>query len=256
MFKKLVEELKFDIDQCLRMGVPPIAAFDADGTLWPQDVGEDFFHFQLRNKLIANPPPDPWKYYLDLKSVSPRKAYLWLAQINEGHSDSDMLQWSRDNISDLKQNQSFNPFGFQRELVDYLLSQNVSVYVVTASIKWAVMGAVEELGLPKENVIGVSVTLDKEGCLTDIQEGPITWQEGKVEGLYHATGGVAPFYVSGNTMGDLPLLNVATNIKTVVTSAPKDQGLYETEQELYQHALRNFWYTFNVLKMTEDTSPL
>ena len=33
-----------------------VAAFDADGTLWDADLGENFFQYQIDHKLVELPP--------------------------------------------------------------------------------------------------------------------------------------------------------------------------------------------------------
>ena len=45
-----------------------IAAFDADGTLWDTDLGENFFQYQIEYKQIPL-PPEPYEYYLNKKEI-------------------------------------------------------------------------------------------------------------------------------------------------------------------------------------------
>src|SRR5690606_23847938 len=59
---------------------PRIAAFDADGTLWRNDLGELFFQYQIDLKKLEPLTKDPWGYYEEVKNHDdPEKAYLWLA---------------------------------------------------------------------------------------------------------------------------------------------------------------------------------
>ena len=73
-----------------------IAAFDADGTLWDVDLGENFFQYQIDQKQVSL-PADPWNHYLEMKKVNddPRAAYLWLAQINAGKSLEQVRDWAQ-----------------------------------------------------------------------------------------------------------------------------------------------------------------
>lgn len=75
--------LEAQLAKALDSNTQPIAAFDADGTLWDIDLGESFFQFQIDRKLVPL-PADPWAHYLALLPEGPRKAYLWLAEINQG----------------------------------------------------------------------------------------------------------------------------------------------------------------------------
>lgn len=95
----------------------------------------------------------------------------------------------------------------------------MEVYVVTASIKWAVEPGALFLGIPADNVIGVNTKVHN-GVITDQIDGVVTWHEGKVDGLLKKTN-KAPFFAAGNTIGDLALLELATHIRLANCAAPK-----------------------------------
>ena len=68
---------------------PYFAAFDADGTLWDNDLGEQFFQYQIDHaELPSLQGLDPWEHYNNEKQKHPQMAYLWLAQISQGQSFS------------------------------------------------------------------------------------------------------------------------------------------------------------------------
>ncbi|MEZ4870800.1 MAG: hypothetical protein R2827_00875 [Bdellovibrionales bacterium] len=70
--------------KALAEGANPIAAFDADNTLWNIDVGETYFQYLIDNELVEL-PQDPWEYYHSLRNgPNPPEGYLWLAQIMKG----------------------------------------------------------------------------------------------------------------------------------------------------------------------------
>src|SRR3984957_2954260 len=78
-------EIKSAIDQLLDSKEPEkIAVFDADGTLWHDDLGEAFFKYQIQNHLAPgiHRMKDPWQHYENLKLKGHLLAYGWLAQIN------------------------------------------------------------------------------------------------------------------------------------------------------------------------------
>ena len=74
-----------------------IAAFDADGTLWDTDLGENFFQYQIDNHQCKF-PQNPFDHYLEMKKINndPRSAYVWLAQINAGHKLETVQKWAQD----------------------------------------------------------------------------------------------------------------------------------------------------------------
>nr|BFD61494.1 hypothetical protein BdHM001_01750 [Bdellovibrio sp. HM001]BFD65228.1 hypothetical protein HAGR004_02500 [Bdellovibrio sp. HAGR004] len=224
------------LDLVLKEDSAPVAAFDADGTLWDTDLGETFFHHQIDNRLVQL-PPDPWEHYQTMKAADPTKAYLWLAQICRGQKLEQVHQWAIDAV---KGHFPVPVFTEQKRLIDLFLSKGVRIYVVTASVKWAVEPGAEMLGLSKDDVIGVE-TVVENGTITDIQKGLITYKQGKVDALLERTGGKKPFFASGNTMGDYQLLQSATHLGLAVSAAARDDKLFKTEKELQEYAEKHSW---------------
>lgn len=230
------QEIRTRVQQAVaQIPKPWIAAFDADGTLWDTDVGESFFEYQIQNSGLKL-PPNPWAEYLDKKAIHPPTAYLWLAQINQGQRVETVRAWAE------KCYLSEEPFPFfpaQKSLIQFLIGLGVKVYVVSASVKWSVEPAARRLGIPPEQVLGVATT-EESLILTKERSGPITWKEGKVEALYEATGGVRPILVSGNTTGDLPLMETATSVQIAVSS--RNSIVPEAEAQLKEIALKRNWF--------------
>ena len=244
-----LKEIKIAIDHALKKAERrPVAAFDADGTLWASDMGESLFHYQYRNDLLPNLPQNPWEYYVNFHTKEPEKAYLWLAQINAGFPIEVVRKWAREAVKTHPEPGIFNG---QKDVIRHLRASGVTVYVVTASIKWAVEPAAELYGIPKENVIGIQTKVTN-GVVTEEQEGPITYRQGKVEGLLKATGGKPPFFAAGNTPGDLPLLESATHLRMVLHSAPEGHVNYNSEQEMLKIARERGWLWHSFLDASAD----
>lgn len=224
------------LDQVLKEDPNPVAAFDADGTLWDIDLGETFFHFQIDNKLVPL-PQHPFEHYEDMKAENPEKAYLWLAQICKGQSLQQIHEWA---IEGVKEQHPLPIFLQQKKLIDLFLSKGVKVYIVTASVKWAVEPGAEILGLTKDSVLGVETHVEN-GLISDKQKGIITYRQGKVDALLAETNGKKPFFASGNTMGDYQLLQNATHLSLAVSAAARDDKLFKTEFELQQNAEKFGW---------------
>ncbi|UYL10389.1 haloacid dehalogenase-like hydrolase [Bdellovibrio sp. SKB1291214] len=224
------------LDQVSRQQDQPIAAFDADGTLWDIDLGETFFHYQIDRKLVAL-PASPFEHYENMKAQDPRKAYLWLAQICQGKSLAEVQDWAK---AAVKAAAPIPVFNEQKKLIQLLLSKGVKVYVITASVKWAVEGGADLVGLSHDNIIGVETEV-QDGIITDKQKGVITYRQGKVEALLQKTGGKLPFLASGNTMGDFNLLESATHLRLAISAASRDDKIFKTEKELADHADQNGW---------------
>lgn len=233
------KQIKETVAALKAKNVPLVAAFDADGTLWDTDLGESFFQYQIDEKLVSL-PEDPWSYYYDLKKINndPRDAYVWLSQINAGKTVDQVRGWAQESFDRIQPNPIFAE---QRKLVEYLVSNSVQVYIVTASIKWAVEPGARALGLTSDNVIGVETKIEnnvfsKEKIL------PITYRQGKTEALMMRTRNVAPFLCAGNTIGDYELLQAATHFKLAVSAASRDDRLFKAENDLQTMAVEKNWW--------------
>ncbi len=214
------------------------AAFDADGTLWDTDLGENFFNYQIDHELVKLPPA-AYDHYLEMKKINndPRSAYVWLAQINAHQKLETLRQWSQEAFNSIKPSPLFSE---QKKLIDLLQENNIQIYIVTASVKWAVEPGAKALGLTAEHVIGVE-TIVTDGIITDKPIHPITYKAGKVEALLKHTNNQHPFLASGNSTGDLEMLESATHVRLAVSAASRDDKLFKTENELILHAEKNNW---------------
>lgn len=230
------QSLHSTLDLVLKQDPHPVAVFDADGTLWDTDLGETFFHYQIDHKLVPL-PAHPWEHYQNLKAKNPNEAYLWLAQICQGHPLTTVREWADKAVKAIAPVPVFGP---QKQLIELFLQKGVQVFVVTASVKWAVEPGAEMLGLSQDSVIGIE-TESPQGVVGDQQKGFISYREGKVQALLAKTGGKKPFFASGNTMGDFHLLESATHLRLAVSAASRDDKLFKTEFELAQHAQDKGW---------------
>lgn len=232
------DKIQQSLDRVLKQDPHPVAAFDADGTLWDTDLGENFFHYKINRKLVEL-PPEPWQHYNELKKKNndPREAYLWLGQICAGQKIETVKGWAEKAFKEIQPNPIFEE---QRKLIQLFKQKGVQVFIVTASIKWAVEPGAVALGLSPENVIGIE-TLVENNTVTKAQKGVITYREGKVQALLQHTNQKKAFFASGNTEGDLALLESATDLRLVVSAASRDQELFRTENKMQQLAAERNW---------------
>lgn len=242
--KEKLDAIKRQIDETLKKTDPQsaVAAFDADGTLWACDMGEGLFKYQIQHKLV-DLPENPWEYYLKMHDEDAARAFLWLAQINAGQRIETVREWAARSVRSLEPVPIFSDV---KEIIHHLQTAGVKTYVVTASVKWAVEPAASLVGIPKENVIGIKTKV-VNGVVTDEQDGPITWREGKVTGLLEQTKGQRPIFAAGNTKGDLPLLESSTGLRMVLASAPKGHVNFSTEQEMLKLAQLYGWHSHSYI---------
>ncbi len=217
---------------------PHYAAFDADGTLWNEDLGEQFFQYQIDHcQLPTLKNKNPWDYYLTTKKKNPVKAYLWLAKINTGQSLSKIKTWARQACG----KKEIQVFESQKKWITWLKEKNIEVFIVTASVQWAVEPMAHKMGISPKNVLGIKTREDSEGLVTDKQEGPVTWREGKAKALLNHTHGIPPVFCCGNTYGDIALLEISTGDKLCIQTQTKKNSLYEEEEKLRLYAEKKDW---------------
>jgi HAD superfamily phosphoserine phosphatase-like hydrolase len=219
-----------------------VAAFDADGTLWNTDLGEAFFHYQIQHRLVPL-PSDPWGHYNRMKDeVSHTAAYLWLAQILKGVELERVRRWAEESVAA----QPIPVFEEQRAVLKKLRELDVEVYIVTASITWAVEPGARRLGLRDDAVLGIETEV-VNGRVTEKPHGVITYREGKAQALLARTGGVAPYFCAGNTEGDKWLLEAATDVRLVMSSAPEGTENFPTEMKMLDLAAARGWHSHRYL---------
>jgi phosphoserine phosphatase len=227
------------LDEIVARSKPPwIAAFDADGTLWNTDVGEAFFQYQIDNSNLPGMPEDPWHHYESMKKMDHRAAYLWLAQINQGQPFEKVMQWARESV----RKNHVPVFEPQKRLIEHMQKLGFEVYIVTASIEWAVRPAADLVGVREDHVIGIKTEI-RNGIVGTQQDGALTWREGKAEGLLQRNGGIAPVFASGNTIGDRALIESSKHIRLAVHARANLGELNESEQELQAIAREKGWLT-------------
>ena len=265
------------IDRCLdNLEGPAIAAFDADGTLWPFDVGTIFFQYQIENNLLPDLPLESWAIYKHMRGTKRQdssrytngegskknkekdqrraQAFSWLAQVNEGQSLQRVREWASQAI----EVSDFSIFEDQRTIVNHLHKRAVEIFIVSASVKWSIEPAAKLYNIDPDHVLGVTTKV-VDGVVTNEPIYPITYKEGKVEGLLQKTNGKRPFFCSGNTEADLPLLKLASHISLAVASASHDHEYHRTEQDLQKIASQNNWCSLNYMAPDKEgggTGPL
>lgn len=185
-------------------GEPPAAvAFDADGTLWRGDIGEDLMRFLAAENHLPRHRGRRGVYaeYERRVQVDPADAYAFAVEVM-----ADMAHAELQGLCDTFYAQRFRGrlFPWVRPLFDRLHALGAPVWIVSASPLWPVRSGARDLGVPDERVVGVTCALNDEGRLTGEVLRPVPCGDGKVHWLRNA--GVRPGLAFGNGDLDLPML--------------------------------------------------
>lgn len=202
-------------------GPPPEVAFDADGTLWRGDVGEDFLRFLAIEGELPHAPTGQGVYgeYERRVAVDPADAYAYAVEVMAGVALERLVQLCR-KYFDLRY--AGRVFPFVRPALAALQHRGCSPWVVSASPRWIVQAGAAALGLDPDRVIGVSCPV-REGRLTGVVDLPVPCGEGKVARLRER--GVRPDLAVGNGELDLPMLAYAKRAVVVAPHGDPGNGL-------------------------------
>lgn len=212
-----------------------LVAMDADGTLWPEDANNHLVEYQRRKSLRKLDD------ILDPRYQEDGNRYRRCELFVERQAGFSLKEFQSHCLSALEE-KPLHVFSFQRELLTYLNQKGMTIFIVTASIKWLVETAVRLYDLPVEGVLGLETKL-KDGILTEeiIRPAPISTFKGEVF-LKHNKGRGC-FLAGGNTPSDLPLLQMA-KCPFVVHSAEPGNENFPGESRLKEIAVENNWTLF------------
>ena len=177
--------------------------FDADGTIWRGDVGEDLLRFLVaEDRLPAHKGErDLYQRYETIHDVDPPAAYAFAVEAMAGLEETTLIGWCREFFS---RRFAGRLFPFSRPLLEAFTAAGYVPWLVSASPRWIVEAGALALGVA--NVIAVDAELDA-GRLTRRVRQPVPAGIGKVELLKQR--GLTPAFAAGNGNLDLPLLEFA-----------------------------------------------
>ena len=195
----------------------PVAVFDADGTLWSNDLGESFFRWLIENKKLKDVDysEDLYQQYQDLCDENEGKGFSWIVTIMAGNDEEELKIWA----DEFFQTFDHNVFPKQKELISRLQEAGVDVWVVSASNRWSVETAVSYLGIDEDHVVAMeSEVID--GVITDQMIPPILHGHGKVDGIKKYIGDRVDF-VCGNSRSDYEMLEFASEMSLIINPSDK-----------------------------------
>lgn len=204
---------------------------DADGTLWTDDIGEGFLKRLIEDRALVSPAArgDVWKEYEDRVRADRAAGYAWAAQVMAGMREADVEARARAYAAE------FVPahlYPAMKALLEHARAQGCESWIVSASNEWIIRAAAPILGIEPSRGLGIRVAVHN-GLLTDEVVPPVTFKTGKVEAIHTRIGRI-PSLVSGDSAGDVEMLEIATSAALFVRHA-------YTKSELLQSAQTNGW---------------
>lgn len=232
------------VEQCLRVaqqgrnlrpGQRQIAAFDADGTLWAQDVAEILWQRLVDGNTLREAGAGPLARAVRSLGEEPardaRKDYIRLLRLYRegrcpeetmvramlsglaGIREDDLYECVKEAILEIPDMKTLDT-GRSADMIRQLRDQGFRIVVVSSSPRWAVEVAVQRLGIEQRDVVAGQVAV-VNGVLTQSIIEPLPHGPGKIQALLRACGSV-PHVSVGNAMNDLALLEAASHLKLLV----------------------------------------
>jgi phosphoserine phosphatase len=154
---------------------PRVAVFDCDGTLWPDDAGEQFLYWELEHKLLA-PKVEQWivSRYRDYKGGLVDETLMCgeMVTIHEGIS-CEMLEAAAREFFDEKL--AGRIFPEMRELTLRLRDSGCQLWAVSSTNDWVISTAMRYFGIPADHVLAACVYRENgcaSGRLRQVPSGP------------------------------------------------------------------------------------
>ncbi|MCA2976856.1 MAG: haloacid dehalogenase-like hydrolase [Myxococcaceae bacterium] len=189
---------------------PRVAVFDADGTLWRGDVGEDLLRYLGVARALPAVAEGAFARYEALHAERPVDAYAWAVEAMAGLAEVQLCSLCDDFFT---RRFAGRVFPWVRPLFGVLETAGVAVWICSASPRWIVEAGGRALGLPVERVIGVDAEVEG-GALTARVKRPVTAGPGKVAWLEQRAR--AWGFAAGNGALDVDMLERARH-RLVVT---------------------------------------
>lgn len=206
---------------------PSIAVFDCDGTLWSGDSGADFFHWEVRNKLVSEDV---------LKWIVPRYDDYHAGKVDELTMCGEMVTMHKGIPEKVVRDAASRffaevvagrEFAEMLELTRRLAESGCEIWAVSSTSNWVVEEGVKRFGIPASRVLAAEVVIDGEGRVTDklvrVPTGPL-----KASAIREVIGRPVDA-VFGNSVHDFAMLEIskvpyAINPNPDLEKAASDRG--------------------------------
>lgn len=206
-------ELGKQIEKLARELPAGLAVFDADGTLWREDVGEAFLrHLVSLGWVQLRDGSDPYEAYERAVDRDRKSGYAYAAQLMAGLSQAEVEKEAARFAGEWIPPRLVSDAA---GLIALCRSAGLRAFVVSASARPIVLAAAPLAGIAAADCRGIE-TVVRGGAYTDVVVEPVTYAQGKIA-VARAAGELA-LACGDSLLGDLPLLEAA---RMAVVVAPR-----------------------------------
>ncbi len=202
--KEFQDALRLALEHHCEDGGRPLAAFDADGTLWRGDIGESLLRWLIAGKhlLDVDYSIDIWDDYEHRVAQNRTAGYVHAVALMKRIPESQISSWCAQAAYAWP---NYRPE--MKGLVDFIRGHGVEVCIISASNRWIIAEAAPYAGFRPEETAGIAVEV-RDGLLTETPVEPVTCNQGKVEAIQKRWGR-RPLLAFGDSFGDKEMLEYA-----------------------------------------------
>ncbi|MBT3586301.1 MAG: HAD-IB family phosphatase [Halobacteriovoraceae bacterium] len=205
-------------------GQDRLALFDADGTLYTDDVADDFAVYALQQKIISS--EEIWQEYLELYPRDPVAGCALALKLYRGLASAELSQLVEKWWQTHAKRNWVTPV---MEALFHLKSRGYTIWVVTGT-------ATEFLEplrtvLPIDKILGMDFEYDQQGLITGEVAGIACAGEGKAIKVRSLWSGGSIDFACGNSMMDIPMLELSQKLCWSVYP----------DQDFHNEALKRQW---------------
>lgn len=182
-------------------------------------MGEDLLRFLAAERLLPGAGKGVYAAYERHVQVDAARGYAFAVEVMAGLDERRLEELSRDFFD---RRFAGRIFPWVRPLLARLRREEVEIWLCSASPRWVVEAGARCLGIPAEQVIGVSCEV-KAGKLTGRVQEPVSAGPGKVAWLERR--GVVATLAAGNGALDLDMLAAAVHALVVAPYDAPDSAL-------------------------------
>jgi phosphoserine phosphatase len=191
-----------------------LAVFDADGTLWREDIGEAFLKHLVHLGWVRLPDGgDPYEAYERAVDRDKKIGYAYAAQLMAGLSqaavEAEAVFFASEWVPPRRISDTAG-------LIELCRAAGLRPFVISASARPIVLTAAPLAGFEAANCRGIE-TVVRDGKYTEEIVEPITYAAGKIVSAESA--GRLALACGDSLLGDLPMLEAA---KLAVAVAPRN----------------------------------
>jgi phosphoserine phosphatase len=185
---------------------PKIAVFDCDGTLWPNNSGDDFLYWSIQQKLVSDAVAEHIRTrHEDYKRGSVDETVM-CGEMTSMYSGVSNTAMDRAAAAFFDEIVAPNIFPEMLELTLALRELRVELWAVSSTNEWVIKYAVKRFGIAKERVLAAKVNCEDEVATGDLIRVPSG--HGKARAIHDFVRGNVDA-VFGNSIHDLDMLELA-----------------------------------------------